>query len=308
MTTDTMRPNSLSEYIGQTHTINELKVRAQAAKTQGRTLDHVLLCGPTGSGKTSLAILIAILMNGEYLEYTMPITPKIMQTAVGMFPINPNKPGILFLDEIHRLTPKQQEDLMPLIEFGYLQGTNGKKIESRNLTIIGATTEPQKMIAPLWDKFPIKPSWEPYTDEEMAKIVVGMARKSSVIVSEDDAMVLGKAACGIPRKVRQFILAMRDITATSTHNATATEALLFCRTEVDGLTTQHLNYLQTLQKLGGTSGLKLMSNLLSLNESVIVDLERLLYQNGLVEPTSSGRTLTTEGMRRIRTYQQEAVA
>lgn len=292
---DAFRPATWDELVGQHATKDQLDVHIQSALKRGKALDHVLLTGTAGSGKTSLAYCIAERM-GEPVEcLTMPVTLKALLQVVRSFD------GVLILDEIHR-AGKLMEDLLPLLEFGYIQSPSGQKYYAEHLTVIGCTTEQQKIIPPLWDRFGIIPDQELYTDDEMADIVIRMARKSDPVVSieEDDAMMLGRATAGVPRKARKLILSMRDLSEKHGRPATADEALAMCRTDIDGLTVTHMRYLHILDSLGGTAGLKTICSLLELNDSFVTDHERLLLKQGLINRTGQGRELSGLGARKLR--------
>ncbi len=297
---DTFRPQTFADFVGQAAMKSQLEIHIGAARAQDRMLDHVLLCGPAGSGKTSMAYVIGRKMGNPIECLTMPVTLKTLANVVRMHE------GVLILDEVHRAAPKQQEDLLPLLESGYVQTPSGQRFHTDALTIIGTTTEPQKIIAPLFDRFVIKPDIEEYSDEEMSYIVQKMAGMGDVSVTEADALVLGRATAGIPRKARQLVLAMRDLTATQDHIATAAEALAMCRIELDGLTVTHLRYLHILSTLHGTAGLKTLSSLLQLNESVVVDYERLLLKQELISLGDRGRELTGLGARKLRERRADA--
>lgn len=286
---DVLRPASWDDFVGQDAVKRELAVRIAAANEGGRPLEPLLLTGPPGFGKTSLARIIASEMGLPYESFNMPISRPTLTQFVRQFD------GLVLLDEIHRCPPKQQEELLPLLEFDYLQQPDGSRVYSGFLGIIGATTEPQKIIAPLYDRFVIKPEFDAYTDEQMGTIVAGMASKAGVELETDTAVALGRAAAGTPRNARQLVLAARDLAAVNGAVPSASDVLALCRVDETGLSVQHVRYIETLKALGGKAGVKTLSNLLRLNESVVTDLERLLLTSSYVELTDRGRVLTRRG-------------
>lgn len=292
---DTLRPGSWPEYVGQTKLKHELAVRIAAAKVSQRPLDPMLLVGPPGAGKTSLAQIIATEM-GQHLEVLiMPVTFRTIANLVKQ-----QEDIIVLLDELHGLAPKAQGELLPLMEFGFLQESNGRKIQADGLSIIGATTEPQRIIKPLYDRF-VVPPFDPYTDDEMAEIVTNMARKAGITdLPEDVAMLFGVASCGTPRRARQFVLAYDALSKANNRPPTGDDVMDLLRTTHDGLTTKHIEYLTILNAMGGTRGLKPIAALMQLSESVVQDLERLLFLKGLVLYGDRGRELSAAGFARVR--------
>lgn len=296
---DELRPAVWSDYIGQERLKSELDVRVQSAIVDERPLDHVLLYGPAGAGKTSLATIIAERLGEEFMSVTMPIPPKALIRIITSFS------GILLMDELHRASTREQETLLPLLEFGYVQDSSGRRIEANWLTVVGATTEKRDLITPLIDRFEIAPDFDEYTDEEMGKIVAGMASKAHLSMATETAQVLGKAAAGIPRRARKFVLAYRDLlnglqSRGVERPPTHEEILDLCRTTTDGLTRLHLKYLETLHALGGTKGLTVLSSLLHEPPVILNDIERLLITKGLIVYGDKGRELTQAGVQRVK--------
>lgn len=286
---DDMRPASWDEYIGQEALKRRLSIHIRAAKDANRPLEHLLLIAPPGSGKTTLAVIIATELEDPLETMTMPVKTDVLANIIKQHH------GILLLDELHRSTPRQQEDLLPLLEFGYIQNSRGKKIFADFLTIVGATTEPQKVIAPLYDRFAIKPDYDEYTPDEMTAILSGMAVKSHVELLPEEATTLALATGGSPRVARQLVLAARDLYVTDPM-ATPEDVLALVRIEPDGLTEQHLKYLRTLRTLGGLAGLRPICNHMRLNDAIVNELERLLVKNNLIEFSGQGRELTDVGI------------
>ncbi len=290
-----MRPQEWSEYIGQDRIKNELDIRIKSAIKEERPLDHVLLAGPPGAGKTSLADIIARQLGECFRVITWPITQKALIRLVQGYE------GVLLLDEIHRGTDREREMLLPLLEFGYVSDTSGRQIETEWMTIIGATTEKHLLKGPLIDRFEIKPEYADYTDEEITLIAKSMGRKAGLDIPEDVAVVFGQAATGTPRRARQFILGYRDLLNSTGEPPTAEEVLHLCQTEWDGLTTSHIRYLETLALLGGAKGIDIVVALLRQPKPLVLEWEHLLIQKGFIVLGERGRELTQKGQDRIGT-------
>ncbi len=291
---DQLRARSWDEFIGQQALKERLDVHIKAAVQTGQPLGHIFLSGPPGFGKTTMAGIIASRVNDPFEALTMPIKPIAFATFMRQF-----KGGVLLLDEIHRASKGQQEDLLTLVESGYLCTPRGQKIEAPWLTVIGATTEPEKVIPPLYDRFQIRPAIVPYTDGEMAQITLGMVSLANMEMSVEVATALGRAAGGTPRNARQLVLTARDLGEITGKEPSAEDVLSLCRVEPDGLTSSHMDYLRCLEKMGGTAGLRTLSMMLRLADAVIRELERLLLELGFVTYSGQGRELTTLGHRRV---------
>lgn len=284
---ESFHPESFDGFVGQEAIKKQLQVAIGAARNQMRPMEDVLLTGPPGLGKTTLAGMIANALGDPFESYVMPIKNSALVNLVRRFH------GVVLLDELHR-SAKTQEDLLPLLQFRYIQLPNGTRLYNEWLTIIGATTEREKIIGPLYDRFVHKPEFDVYTENEMAEIVQEMSIQAEVPISQEDAIILGKAAGGTPRNARQLVLTARDLLSSSGKAPTAQEILALVRVDGEGLTYQHKLYLETLDQLGGQAGVKSLSMMLRLHETVIVELERLLIQHGYITYSSRGREMTAK--------------
>lgn len=295
---DEFRVGKWSEFIGQGNMKDRLGIHLTAARTQARVLDHVLLAGPTGFGKTSLANIIGAELERPLLILEMPITVKRLETLCRDHP-----KALVLMDEIHSAPKAIQEALLPLLEFGWVQTTGGLKVRAEGMTVIGATTEKEKLIKPLLDRFGIQPVFDDYTDAEMGAIVRGMAAKAGLNFPVDTAEALGRATGGTPRRARSFVLAARDLICTRVPGVdtypTANEILDHCRVDATGMTVQHREYLAALEDTGGRAGLATLKNILRMSEPELRDLELMLFKQGLVRFTGQGRELTGEGQMRL---------
>ena len=287
--TDGLRPVEWDDYIGQATMKERLSIHINSALLRDAALDHILLTGPPGCGKTTMAQIIANSYGVEFTSFIMPIKEKVLVAYLRL-----TEQGVILLDEIHRLSTKQQESYLSLLEDGYLQLDNGDRVESGDITIIGATTEPEKVIAPLYDRFAIKPPFDEYSDEEMQSIVLRMAEAVETEMTDEAAHVLGRASGGIPRNAKSLVFMARDL-ATMGYGLDVAEVLQKCRVDEDGFSEDHRRYCQVLAETGGISGLEILSAHLRLPKPTLIELERLLLKREVLQYTKSGRELIGRG-------------
>jgi Holliday junction DNA helicase RuvB len=291
---DALRPQTWDDYIGQEALKTILSVTVEAARAQHRRIDHVLLIGTPGCGKTTLAEIMASTLGVRFTDLLMPIKDETLIRTVQ------TAKGIVLLDEIHRAAPSQQEMLLTLIEDDYIVMGNGRKIQANGrIAFVGATTEPDRIIAPLYGRFPLKPSFASYTDEELARIIQGMGSKIGLNISDEDAIALGSASGGIPRNAKNIVFMLRDLTETN-RDTSIDNVLNMCELTRDGLTKNHVRYLTMLEAAGGSAGLQLLCTHLRLPKPIVLDLERLLIDQGRIEYSKNGRQL-------IRAIEKEGV-
>ena len=210
-----LRPKSLKEYIGQDKVKENMKIYIEAAKKRGEPLDHVLLYGPPGLGKTTLANIIATEMNSNIKITSGPAIEKPGDLAALLTNLAPN--DVLFIDEIHRLNRSVEEILYPALEDYNLDIIIGKGPSARSIrldlpkfTLVGATTRAGSLTTPLRDRFGIVNRLELYTEEELKTIVKRSAEIMEISINEDGAMEIAKRSRGTPRIANRLLKRVRD--------------------------------------------------------------------------------------------------
>ena len=301
---NTIRPESISEYIGQTDVKENIKIFVEAAKMRNEPLDHVLLYGPPGLGKTTLAFIIAHELGTNIKTASGPSIEKSGDLAAILSSLEPG--DVLFIDEIHRMPRYIEEILYPAMEDFSLDIIVGSEGNSRNIkidlppfTLVGATTRAGDLSSPLRDRFGITSKLQFYTVEELTDIVKRTARVLGVEIDDDAAVELAKRSRGTPRIANRLFKRVRDFALVKGNGIItmeiAEEALTRLKVDSIGLdNTDHDLLLAIIQKFnGGPVGVEAISSSIGEEVTTIEDVyEPYLLQMGLLKRTSRGRMAT----------------
>ncbi len=306
-----LRPQRLAEFIGQEKARANLQVFIEAARARKEALDHVLLVGPPGLGKTTLAQIVARELGVNFRATSGPVIAKAGDLAALLTNLEPR--DVLFIDEIHRLSPQVEEILYPAMEdfqldliIGEGPAARSVKIELAPFTLVGATTRAGLLTNPLRDRFGIPIRLGFYSDKELEEIVTRGARVLGIGISADGANEIARRARGTPRIAGRLLRRVRDFAlvdgAKVIDRTVADRALSALEVDGAGLDAMDRRYLSTiaLSYGGGPVGVDTMAAALSEPRDAIEDIiEPFLIQQGLLQRTPRGRLLTAHAFRHL---------
>src|SRR6516165_7873733 len=306
-----LRPQRLGEFIGQEQARANLGVFIEAARTRSEALDHVLLVGPPGLGKTTLAQIVARELGVNFRSTSGPVIAKAGDLAALL--TNLEERDVLFIDEIHRLNPAVEEILYPAMEdfqldliIGEGPAARSVKIDLARFTLIGATTRAGLITNPLRDRFGIPVRLNFYSEGELEEIVNRGARVLGIGMTADGANEIARRARGTPRIAGRLLRRVRDFAlvagATAIDRAAADRALVELEVDAAGLDGMDRRYLTTIAENygGGPVGIETIAAALSEPRDAIEEIiEPFLIQKGFLQRTPRGRLLTSHAFRHL---------
>jgi Holliday junction DNA helicase RuvB len=301
---NSIRPLSFSDYLGQNEVVNQLKIFITAAIKRKESLDHVLIFGPPGLGKTTLANIIAAEMGGSIHHTSGPALDKQGDVAAILTNLKPN--DILFIDEIHRLNSTIEEVLYPAMEDRQLDIIIGEgpaarsvKIDLAPFTLVAATTKTGALTSPLRDRFGIISRLQFYSNDELAAIVMRSSKILNIEIENQGAIEIACRSRGTPRIANRLLRRVRDFAEVKAAgiitSAVANEALTMLGIDKNGFDNTDRKLLETIAYdfSGGPVGIESLAAALSDERTTLEDvLEPYLIQQGYIARTSRGRVIT----------------
>ncbi|MDW3203922.1 MAG: Holliday junction branch migration DNA helicase RuvB [Alphaproteobacteria bacterium] len=303
----TVRPLTLDEFVGQGAVKENLKIFVDAARGRGEAMDHVLFYGPPGLGKTTLAQIVSRELGVGFRATSGPVIAKAGDLAALLTNLQPR--DVLFIDEIHRLSPAVEEILYPAMEdfqldliIGEGPAARSVRIDLPPFTLVAATTRAGLITTPLRERFGIPLHMNFYTEDELTEIVRRAARVLSMEMTGDGAREVARRSRGTPRVANRLLRRVRDFAAVAGEGAidagAADRALLRLDVDARGLDAMDRRYLGNIAENygGGPVGAETLAAALGNERDVLEEVvEPFLIQQGLVQRTPRGRMLTRQG-------------
>jgi len=306
-----LRPRELQEYVGQTKARGQLEIFIGAARRRAEALDHVLLFGPPGLGKTTLSHIIAAELGVNLRQTSGPVLEKPKDLAAILTNLERN--DVLFIDEIHRLSPVVEEILYPALEdyqidimIGEGPAARSIKLDLQPFTLVGATTRAGMLTNPLRDRFGIVARLEFYTPEELARIVGRSAGLLNVLIEADGALEIARRSRGTPRIANRLLRRVRDFADVKAQGritrAVADAALGMLDVDPQGFDVMDRKLLEAVVHRfdGGPVGLDNVAAAIGEEPGTIEDvIEPYLIQQGFLQRTPRGRVATLAAWRHL---------
>ncbi len=306
-----LRPKVLGEFIGQIKTRKQLKIFVKATLQRGEALDHVLIFGPPGLGKTTLAYIIANELKVDLVQTSGPVLERQGDVAAMLTRLQSG--AVLFVDEIHRLNPVVEEVLYPAMEDYRIdimigQGPAAKSIQLdlQPFTLVGATTRTGLLTSPLRDRFGIVQRLDYYSTDDIANIIMRSSRILSIDTDSDGVEAIAERSRGTPRVANRLLRRVRDYAqiegSGKIDRSTAQYALEMLEVDTCGLDVLDRKYLQILVEnyQGGPTGVETLSAAISEERGTIEDtIEPYLLQQGFIQRTPRGRTATPKAWKHL---------